>query len=115
MSRFGVTLEQVEQAVRRSNVNGTGGYLDRQGPSELLVRSLGRVTSIVDLETLPVTIRDGRPILLSQVAQVHEGAQIKRGDSSAFVRRDSVDGKPTPVVLPLYLPSINSRARIPAA
>ncbi len=96
MSRFGVTLEQVEQAVRRSNVNGTGGYLDRQGPSELLVRSLGRVTSIADLETLPVTIRDGRPILLSQVAQVHEGAQIKRGDSSAFVRRDSVDGKPNP-------------------
>jgi HME family heavy-metal exporter len=96
MSRFGVTLEQVEQAVRKSNVNGTGGYLDRQGPSELLVRSLGRVTSIADLETLPVTIRDGRPILLSQVAQVHEGAQIKRGDSSAFVRRDSVDGKPNP-------------------
>ncbi len=96
MSRFGVTLEQVEQAVRRSNVNGTGGYLDRQGPSELLVRSLGRVTSIADLETLPVTIRDGRPILLSQVAKVHEGAQIKRGDSSAFVRRDSVDGKPNP-------------------
>lgn len=96
MSRFGVTLEQVEQAVRRSNVNGTGGYLDRQGPSELLVRSLGRVASIADLETLPVTIRDGRPILLSQVAQVHEGAQIKRGDSSAFVRRDSVDGKPNP-------------------
>ncbi len=96
MSRFGVTLEQVEQAVRRSNVNGTGGYLDRQGPSELLVRSLGRVTSTADLETLPVTIRDGRPILLSQVAQVHEGAQIKRGDSSAFVRRDSVDGKPNP-------------------
>ncbi|MDP1560257.1 MAG: efflux RND transporter permease subunit [Pirellulaceae bacterium] len=94
MTRFGVTLEQVEQAVRESNVNGTGGYLDRQGPSELLVRSLGRISSITDLQTLPVTIRDGRPILLSQVAQVHEGAQIKRGDSSAFVRRDSTNGKP---------------------
>lgn len=94
MTRFGVTLDQVEQAVRRSNVNGTGGYLDRQGPSELLVRSLGRISSVADLETLPVTIREGRPILLSQVAQVHEGAQIKRGDSSAFVRRDSIDGKP---------------------
>ena len=94
MTRFGVTLEQVKDAVRDSNENGTGGYLDRQGPSELLVRSLGRINSLSDLESLPVTIRSGRPILLSQVAQVREGAQIKRGDSSAFVRRESVDGKP---------------------
>ncbi len=89
MTRLGVTLEQVEQAVRKSNENGTGGYLDRQGPSELLVRSLGRITSLAELEMLPVTIRDGRPVLLSQVASVREGAQIKRGDSSCFVRVES--------------------------
>jgi len=94
MTRFGVTLEQVEQAVRESNENGTGGYLDRQGPSELLVRSLGRISSLSDLEMLPVTVRNGQPILLSQVAQVREGAQIKRGDSAAFVRREKLDGKP---------------------
>ena len=94
MTRFGVTLEQVEQAVRESNENGTGGYLDRQGPSELLVRSLGRISSLSDLEMIPVTVRNGQPILLSQVAQVLEGAQIKRGDSAAFVRRESLDGKP---------------------
>jgi CzcA family heavy metal efflux pump len=87
MTREGVTLEQVEQAVRKSNENGTGGYLDRQGPSELLVRSLGRLSSISELEMLPVTIRNGRPVLLSQVASVREGAQIKRGDSSCFVRQ----------------------------
>jgi CzcA family heavy metal efflux pump len=89
MTRLGVTLEQVEQAVRKSNENGTGGYLDRQGPSELLVRSLGRITSLAELEMLPVTIRGGRPVLLSQVASVREGAQIKRGDSSCFVRVES--------------------------
>lgn len=93
MNRFGVTLGQVEKAVRESNENGTGGYLDRQGPSELLVRSLGRLSSISDLETLPVTIRDGRPVLLSQVAQVREGAQIKRGDSSCFVKVESSDSR----------------------
>ncbi len=86
LTRFGVTLKQVEDAVAASNENGTGGYLDRQGPSELLVRSLGRLSSVEELASVPVTIRDGRPILLSQVATVREGAQIKRGDSSAFVR-----------------------------
>ncbi len=86
MLRFGVTLDEVELAVAASNENGTGGYLDRQGPNELLVRSLGRVESIDDLKKVPVTIREGRPVMLSQVAAVVEGAQVKRGDSSAFVR-----------------------------
>ncbi len=89
MLRLGVTLEQVEASVAASNENGTGGYLDRQGPNELLVRSLGRLKSIDELKKVPVTIREGRPVLLSQVAQVVEGAQVKRGDSSAFVRTAS--------------------------
>ncbi len=86
MLRFGVTLDEIEKAVAGSNANATGGYLDRQGPNELLVRALGRIQSIDDLRKVPVTIRDGRPVLLSQVASVVEGAQVKRGDSSAFVR-----------------------------
>ncbi len=86
MLRFGVTLDEIESAVAESNENGTGGYLSRQGPSELLVRSLGRIQSIDDLKKVPVIIREGRPVLLSQVAEVAEGAQVKRGDSSAFVR-----------------------------
>ncbi len=86
MTRYGVTLEQVESAVSNSNENGTGGYLDQQGPSEYLVRSLGRLQSVDELKAIPITVRDGRPVMLSQVADVREGAQVKRGDASAFVR-----------------------------
>jgi CzcA family heavy metal efflux pump len=88
MLRFGVTLAQVETAVAASNENGTGGYLDRQGPQELLVRSLGRLQSIEDIQNIPVSVREGRPVPLSQVAMVAEMPQVKRGDSSAFVRRE---------------------------
>ncbi len=86
MTRYGVTLGQVEEAVSKSNENGTGGYLDQQGPSEYLVRSLGRLQSIDELKAIPITVRDGRPVMLSQVADVREGAQVKRGDAAAFVR-----------------------------
>ncbi len=86
MIRFGVTLAEIESAVAGSNENGTGGYLDRQGPKEFLVRSLGRLQTLDDLKKVPITIRNSRPVLLSQVANVTEGAQVKRGDSSAFVR-----------------------------
>jgi CzcA family heavy metal efflux pump len=84
--RFGVSLQQVKDAVVNSNENATGGYLDQQGPNELLVRALGRIQTIEDLEQVVVTIREGRPVMLTQVAQIVEGAQVKRGDSAAFER-----------------------------
>ena len=86
MLRYGVTLHQVKQAVVSSNVNTTGGYLDERGPNELLVRALGRIQSVDDLKKVVITIRDGRPVALTQIARVVEGPQVKRGDSSAFVR-----------------------------
>lgn len=82
---YGVTLEQVETALRQSNANVNGGYLNAQGPQELLVRTLGRVQRIEDLQKLTVVVHQGHPILLEQVARVVEGPEVKRGDSSAFV------------------------------
>ena len=87
--RFGVTLEQVKQAVVESNENATGGYLDQQGPSELLVRALGRIRTVQDLRNVVVAVHDNQSIALGQVARVDEAAQVKRGDSSAFVRLPS--------------------------
>ncbi len=86
---YGVTLGQVKEAVINSNENATGGYLDQQGPNELLVRSLGRVQSVEDLLKVVVTIRQGRPVMLAQVAKVIEGAQVKRGDSAAHTTEAS--------------------------
>ncbi|MBI1347934.1 CusA/CzcA family heavy metal efflux RND transporter [bacterium] len=85
---YGVTLHQVKQAVVNSNQNATGGYLDQQGPNELLVRALGRIQSIEDLQKVVITIREGRPIALTHVAKIVEGPQSKRGDSSVFARTD---------------------------
>ena len=87
MLSYGVTLREVETALEKSNANVTGGYLDDQGPSEYLVRSLGRIRSIDDLKDLVVKIRGGRPVLLEQVARIAEGAETKRGDSSAAIRQ----------------------------
>ncbi|MFH5804644.1 efflux RND transporter permease subunit [Alienimonas sp. DA493] len=85
---YGLTLDQVKEAVAESNLNATGGYLDERGPTELLVRGLGRATTVEDLRKVVVTIRDGRSVALEQVADVVEEAQVKRGDSAAFVRTE---------------------------
>jgi len=109
--RFGVTLEQVESALRESNQNAAGGYLDQQGPNELLVRSLGRIKSVDELADVVVTHREGQSITLSQVARIVEGPQVKRGDSSAFARTPdgAFDGGPAVVLTINKQPSADTR------
>ncbi len=81
LKAFNVTLEDVEKAVAAANVNAPGGYLitsDR----EKLIRGIGRIESIEELQESVVTTRNGTPIRISDVADVKIGAAIKRGDGS---------------------------------
>ncbi|MCC9643299.1 efflux RND transporter permease subunit [Rhodopirellula sp. JC740] len=97
---FGLNMEDVHVALRESNLNATGGYLDEQGANELLVRGLGRITSLDDLQQIVVTMRSGRPVSLSDIASVIEGPQVKRGDSSVLLREEdgSLAGGPAVVL-----------------
>ncbi|MCC7083500.1 MAG: efflux RND transporter permease subunit, partial [Pirellulales bacterium] len=110
--RFGVTLAQVREALSRCNQNATGGYLDQQGPNELLVRALGRVQTIQDLQKVPVSVRDGRPVTLAQVAQIMEAPQTKRGDAAAYVRQadNAFSGGPAVVLTISKQPGADTRA-----
>jgi len=78
---YGVTLHEVERALAASNANATGGYLNRGG-DEYLVRSIGRLQSVQDIEKVVVKPDTERPVLLSQVARIAEAPQVKRGDSA---------------------------------
>jgi len=110
--RYGVTLHEVKQAIENSNQNTAGGYLDEQGPNEFLVRSLGRVTSTEEIGDIVVRQRDRQSITLSQVARIVEGAQVKRGDSSAFARNEQGEmvGGRSVVLTILKQPDADTRA-----
>lgn len=109
--RYGVTLHEVKQALSESNQNTAGGYLDEQGPSELLVRSLGRVTNLEEIKGIVVAHRDGQTIRLAQVARVVEGPQVKRGDSAAYARDQEGEffGGPSVVLTILKQPNADTR------
>jgi len=111
MLRFGVTLHEIKQAIEDSNQNTAGGYLDEQGPSEFLVRSLGRVTSIEEIGDIVVKQRERQSITLSQVAKIVEGPQVKRGDSSAYARNESGEmvGGPAIALTILKQPQADTR------
>ncbi|MGH9853947.1 MAG: efflux RND transporter permease subunit, partial [Blastocatellia bacterium] len=71
----GLTLDQVRKAVGEANVNASGGFLERPN-EEYLIRARGRVYSIEDLENAVVTVRDGAPVLVKNVATVKAGATL---------------------------------------
>ena len=119
LQREGVSLHQVKNAVEQSNKNSTGGYLDKQGANEFLVRVLGRAEKSEDLEKLVIEHRKERSVLLKHVARVVEGSQVKRGDSSAAIRKNGSFSGGSAVVLTINKqPGADTRAiteRIEAA
>lgn len=101
LRKYEVTLEEVEKAVASSNSNATGGYLN-EGGDELLVRAMGRIQDVKDLETVVVKAGHDRPILLRQVARIQEAAQVKRGDAA-------VDGSPAVIITIAKQPGADTR------
>src|SRR6056297_3223706 len=112
LRNFGISMDEVHRAVSRSNLNATGGYLDERGANELLVRGLGRITSLDDLRQVTITMREGRPITLADIAKVIEGPQVMRGDSSTFLRTEdgTVEGGPAVVLTINKQPGSDTRA-----
>jgi len=76
-----VSLTEVTDAASGANSNAPGGFLVGGG-QELLVRGMGQVNSIADLQQSVVKVQNGIPILLEDVAEVKTGAALKRGDAS---------------------------------
>ena len=81
MLAAGVTLSEVVRAAAASNANAPGGvYMDKG--QEYVVRGIGRIENLDDIALTVVTVRNGVPILLGQVAEVAIGAAPKYGDGS---------------------------------
>ncbi len=80
MAQFGVSLTQVEQALRGFAANAGGGFIDLNS-REYLIRHVGRTNRVEDLQGLAVAWKEARPILLQQVAIVRFAAALKRGDA----------------------------------
>ena len=85
---FDLTLEDVEKALADANQNTGGGFLVSSA-QELVVRNIGRIQTVQDIETSLVSNKLGdhdappRAILIRDVATVLEtGPTIKRGDGS---------------------------------
>ncbi len=76
---YRVSINHVIQAIRRSN-NDVGGRIIELSGREHMVRGLGYIQSISDLEQISLGASSGgAPIYLRDVANIHLGPDIRRG------------------------------------
>ena len=78
MAARNVSLDTVVSAVRRSN-NDVGGRLIQVGQTEYIVRGIGYVKQVSDLENIVVDAPNGTPIYLSTLGTVTLGSELRRG------------------------------------
>ncbi len=79
LQAYHLSLQHIRMAIKRSN-NDVGGRLIEMGETEFMVRGLGYIRSIDDLRKVPVGMGpNDAPILLSDVARIHLGPELRRG------------------------------------
>jgi CzcA family heavy metal efflux pump len=81
MMAHGVSLSEVENALRQSNRNTSAGFVVKGG-QEYLIQGLGRAADVKSIERTVIALRAGKPVFLDQVGTVRIGATLKRGEGS---------------------------------
>src|SRR6202163_3039748 len=75
---YGIPLSTDIEKVRASS-NEVGGRLLEMGGAEYMIRGLGYLHSLSDLETVPVATKNGTPVLVRDLGTVTFGPDIREG------------------------------------
>jgi Cu(I)/Ag(I) efflux system membrane protein CusA/SilA len=79
MRAFGITLRKVREAIQAGNQEA-GGSVIEMGEAEYMVRATGYLQSIEDLAQIPLGVSaNGTPVILSDLAEIRLGPQMRRG------------------------------------
>ncbi|MDA5535658.1 efflux RND transporter permease subunit [Yersinia mollaretii] len=78
MRALNLSHQQIASAITDSNQEGGGSVLE-MGAAEYMVRASGYLKTPDDFRNIVITARDGIPILLSDVATVRIGPEMRRG------------------------------------
>ncbi|MHC4432148.1 MAG: efflux RND transporter permease subunit [Planctomycetota bacterium] len=76
--KYDLTIDDVVEAVRQNNQNMGAGLIER-GSEELMVRSLGQIKTVKDIENIVLKSHRGNPVYVKDVALVEFGEAFRRG------------------------------------
>ncbi len=76
--KFGLTLHEIHEAVAKNNANAGGNVLERHA-ERAIVRGLGLIKSVNDIESIVVKEAGGTPVFVRDVAEVRIGHAVRHG------------------------------------
>ncbi len=90
---YNIPLSEVEMAIKKSN-NDTGGEVIEMGESEFMIRGLGYIKSLQDVENIPVMVdkKTNTPVYVKDIANVAFGPEMRRGIAESDGKGESVGG-----------------------
>ena len=78
LAAYGLSIKDVISAVEMSN-NNVGGKVVEQGGIEYVVRGMGLIHDVSDVEKIVVASRGGVPVYVSNLGTVQIGPEFRRG------------------------------------
>lgn len=91
LKKYGVTLDQVAQALGNNSANVGGGLL-RRGDEALVVRGQGLFNSLDDIAHVVVTASDGKTVQVGEIGEVVVGARPRSGVVAYNDQNNVVEG-----------------------
>jgi cobalt-zinc-cadmium resistance protein CzcA len=91
LSSFGLSVPQVMTALTNANLN-VGGQTVNFGPQAAVVRGVGQIHSVEDIENTVLSAANGTPVLVKDVARVKIGNQPRLGIAGHDQDDDIVQG-----------------------
>ncbi|OEF24291.1 efflux RND transporter permease subunit [Vibrio rumoiensis] len=89
---YDLTLQQVNAAIAQGNQE-TGASVIEIAEAEHMVRTTGYLSSIDDIQALPLKVTEkGTPLLLGDIAEINIGPQMRRGISELNGEGEAVGG-----------------------
>ena len=84
-------LQQVFEALEKNNANASGNFIEH-GSEQYVVRGLGLVKDMSDIENIIVATHEHTPIYVRDVAEVKIGAELRQGAVTANGKGEAVAG-----------------------
>lgn len=91
LREYELTVRDIFDAIGRNNANAGGGILDRPA-DRYIVRSVGMIRSVEDLQDIVVKERRGTPVFVRDVATVAIGHAVRHGAAVLNGEREVVAG-----------------------
>ncbi len=94
---YDVTLQDIINKIKENNLNVGGSFIEKNG-EEAVIRSIGLVQNIKDMENIVIKTVDGKPVYLKNIAKIKIGGAIRRGIQTRNRQGEVVAG----MVIKLY-------------